>query len=58
MKRGMATWYKESGTSNDRKLAVFIGSDSEGYPVIQTPENPPFVTSWAKLSQVLKDDEE
>lgn len=57
MKRGMATWYREHVGDSGKHLAVFLGTDMKGFPVIQTDdEQKPFSTTWAHLSQVLSDD--
>lgn len=55
MKRGMATWYMVNGRN---ELAVFIGTDMDGQPVIQLDSAEPKRVSWANLSQVLKEDTE
>lgn len=54
MKRGMATWVERE---DGRVLAVFLGTDMSGYPVIQEAGKMPVLASWAELSEVLKDDE-
>ena len=53
-KRGKATWYKEHSGDQFRHLAVFLGTDIRGLPIIQTSdEMDPITVGWDRLSEIF-----
>lgn len=50
-KRGGAVWYKEHVGDTYAQLAVFLGTDLNGQPIIQIPLSEAKVVGWDRLSE-------
>jgi hypothetical protein len=52
-KRGRAVWFKAHAGDTHSHLAVFIGTDVRGKPIIQLAEGEALTVGWDRLSEIF-----